>query len=84
MEMAIKTNEYLIDGGLWGSVGIVQLVTDAIFMCPLYSLQGINTCPAARRWKMEDGRWKMKDERWMLNQGQPKRAGSSHFGAISF
>lgn len=34
--------------GLWGYVGLVPLLTGAIGMCPLYTLLGINTCPARR------------------------------------
>ena len=34
--------------GLWGYIGIIPLVTGAVGMCPLYSLLGINTCPASR------------------------------------
>ena len=32
--------------GAWGYIGLVPLVTGAIGLCPLYSLLGINTCPA--------------------------------------
>jgi hypothetical protein len=32
--------------GVWGWIGVVPLVTGALGMCPLYSLLGINTCPA--------------------------------------
>lgn len=35
--------------GLWGYIGIVPLLTGAVGMCPVYSLLGINTCPAPRR-----------------------------------
>lgn len=34
--------------GLWSYIGIIPLVTGAVGMCPLYSLLGINTCPASR------------------------------------
>lgn len=34
--------------GLWGYVGIVPLLTGAVGFCPLYTLLGINTCPARR------------------------------------
>ena len=34
--------------GMWGYIGIIPLVTGAVGMCPLYSLLGINTCPASR------------------------------------
>ncbi|GAB3478593.1 YgaP family membrane protein [Polaromonas eurypsychrophila] len=32
--------------GLWGYVGLIPLVTGAVGLCPIYSLLGINTCPA--------------------------------------
>jgi len=32
---------------LWGLLGIVPLATAALGSCPLYSLLGIRTCPAA-------------------------------------
>ena len=35
--------------GMWGYLGIVPLITGAIGLCPLYSVLGINTCPAQRR-----------------------------------
>lgn len=35
--------------GLWGYIGIIPLVTGAVGMCPIYSLLGINSCPAPRR-----------------------------------
>lgn len=35
--------------GAWGYIGIVPLLTGAIGMCPLYTVLGINTCPASRR-----------------------------------
>jgi hypothetical protein len=35
--------------GLWGYIGVVPLLTGAVGMCPIYSLLGINTCPAPRR-----------------------------------
>jgi hypothetical protein len=35
--------------GAWGYVGVVPLLTGAIGMCPLYTVLGINTCPASRR-----------------------------------
>lgn len=34
--------------GVWGWIGVVPLVTGALGMCPVYSLLGINTCPAKR------------------------------------
>ncbi len=34
--------------GLWGYIGIVPLVTGALGICPLYTLLGINTCPASK------------------------------------
>ena len=30
----------------WGWNGVIPLVTGLFRMCPLYSLVGINTCPA--------------------------------------
>jgi hypothetical protein len=35
--------------GVWGYIGVVPLLTGAVGMCPLYSILGINTCPANRR-----------------------------------
>jgi hypothetical protein len=35
--------------GAWGYIGIVLLITGAVGMCPLYSILGINSCPADRR-----------------------------------
>jgi hypothetical protein len=32
----------------WGLVGIVPLATGLFNFCPLYSLIGVNTCPARR------------------------------------
>lgn len=32
----------------WGLVGIVPLATGFMRVCPLYSLIGVNTCPAQR------------------------------------
>lgn len=34
---------------VWGYIGIVALLTGAVGICPLYSLLGINTCPAPAR-----------------------------------
>lgn len=34
--------------GAWGYIGVVPLVTGALGMCPIYSLLGINTCPAGK------------------------------------
>jgi len=34
--------------GMWGYIGIIPLMTGAVGMCPIYSLLGINTCPASR------------------------------------
>lgn len=34
--------------GPWGYVGVVPLLTGAIGWCPLYTMLGINTCPARR------------------------------------
>ena len=35
--------------GMWGYIGTIPLVTGAVGMCPIYSLLGINSCPAPRR-----------------------------------
>jgi len=35
--------------GAWGYIGIVPLLTGSIGLCPLYSLLGINSCPASKR-----------------------------------
>lgn len=34
---------------LWGAIGIVPLATGLLGSCPLYTLFGWNTCPAASR-----------------------------------
>ena len=34
--------------GMWGYIGIIPLITGAVGMCPIYSLLGINSCPASR------------------------------------
>ena len=34
--------------GAWCYLGVIPLVTGAVGMCPLYSLLGINSCPAPR------------------------------------
>ena len=31
--------------GLWGSIGLLPLVTGLVATCPLYSLLGVRTCP---------------------------------------
>lgn len=33
----------------WGWIGVVPLVTGLVGVCPLYSILGINTCPAHKR-----------------------------------
>jgi hypothetical protein len=35
--------------GLWGYIGVIPLITGAVGMCPIYSLLGINSCPAPVR-----------------------------------
>lgn len=35
--------------GAWGYIGIVPLLTGSFGLCPLYSLLGINSCPASKR-----------------------------------
>ena len=32
--------------GWWGWLGVIPLLTGIVRFCPLYSLAGINTCPA--------------------------------------
>jgi hypothetical protein len=32
--------------GPWGWIGVVLLATGLLSTCPLYSLVGLNTCPA--------------------------------------
>ena len=34
--------------GLWGYVGLVPLLPGALGVCRLYTVLGINTCPANR------------------------------------
>jgi hypothetical protein len=34
---------------LWGLVGLVPLLTGLMGTCPLYTLIGLNTCPAKPR-----------------------------------
>lgn len=34
--------------GVWAYIGIVPVLTAAMGSCPLYSVLGIRTCPAAR------------------------------------
>jgi hypothetical protein len=32
----------------WGWIGLVPLVTGLVGVCPVYSILGIRTCPAAK------------------------------------
>lgn len=34
--------------GVWGYIGVVPLLTGAVGFCPLYTVLGLNTCPARR------------------------------------
>ena len=34
--------------GAWGYIGVVPLLTGAVGFCPLYTVLGLNTCPARR------------------------------------
>lgn len=34
--------------GPWGWIGVVPLATAALGFCPLYTVLGLNTCPAKR------------------------------------
>ena len=40
---------FVLDGNsrYWALVGLVPLLTGLVGYCPLYSLLGINTCPAS-------------------------------------
>lgn len=33
--------------GMWGWIGVVPLATGFLRTCPLYSIIGVNTCPAS-------------------------------------
>lgn len=33
---------------VWGYIGVVPLLTALVGVCPLYSLIGLNTCPAKK------------------------------------
>jgi hypothetical protein len=35
--------------GAWGYIGVIPLATGLFRFCPLYSVLGLNTCPAGRR-----------------------------------
>jgi hypothetical protein len=34
--------------GVWGWIGIIPLATGLVGVCPLYSVLGLNTCPAKK------------------------------------
>ena len=34
---------------VWGWIGVVPLLTGLIGWCPVYTLLGLNTCPASRK-----------------------------------
>jgi Protein of unknown function (DUF2892) len=34
--------------GAWGWIGLVPLATGALGSCPIYSMIGLSSCPAAR------------------------------------
>jgi hypothetical protein len=34
--------------GIWGYIGVIPLATGLFRVCPVYSLFGLNTCPANR------------------------------------
>ena len=34
--------------GAWGWIGVVPVLTGLVGFCPLYTVLGINTCPARR------------------------------------
>ena len=35
--------------GWWGWLGVVPLLTGLVGFCPLYTLLGLNTCPAKQK-----------------------------------
>jgi hypothetical protein len=35
--------------GAWGYIGVIPLATGLFRFCPLYSVLGLNSCPAGRR-----------------------------------
>jgi hypothetical protein len=35
--------------GVWGWIGVVPLLTGALGTCPLYTVLGLNSCPAGKR-----------------------------------
>ena len=34
--------------GWWGWLGVIPLLTGLVSFCPLYTLLGLNTCPARK------------------------------------
>lgn len=34
--------------GAWGYIGVIPLATGLFRVCPLYSVLGLNTCPAGK------------------------------------
>jgi hypothetical protein len=34
--------------GVWGYIGVIPLATGLFRFCPLYSVLGLNSCPAGR------------------------------------
>ncbi|MEW9804518.1 YgaP family membrane protein [Mesorhizobium marinum] len=46
--IALLSLVFLLEGSVrwWGLVGLVPLLTGLASSCPLYSIAGINTCPA--------------------------------------
>ena len=49
--LALLSLLFFVEGNVrwWGLVGLVPLFTGLFGYCPLYSLIGMNTCPASRR-----------------------------------
>ena len=35
--------------GAWGYIGVIPLATGLFRVCPLYSVLGLNSCPAGKR-----------------------------------
>ena len=49
--LAVLSLLFFLEGNArwWGLVGLVPLFTGLFGVCPVYSLLGLNTCPANRR-----------------------------------
>lgn len=49
--LAVLSLLFFLEGNArwWGLVGLIPLFTGLFGVCPVYSLLGLNTCPANRR-----------------------------------